>query len=590
MATREEVYQAIRNADAAGDSEGVRKLGAFLAAMDAPKATAGPTQQEREAVNPTNGMGTGERILAGAGKAVSDLGLGVRSLYAQVADKVAPNAPTIADLVTGRDPSRMAAIRPEIEESRRLDAPLMDTAGGMVGNIGGQIASVAIPGGALGGLGKLAAGANMARTGNALSRVGQAMVAPTSLRGSAGVGAAVGALQPALDLQERAGSAAFVGAGAAGGMAALNRLARVVRPNVAPNVQALMNEGVTPTPGQILGGAWNRAESALTSVPIVGDAIQAGRTRAVADLNTAAFNRALKPIGEALPKGMAGRDAVEYVGDTLGKRYEAILPKLNTQADDQFMADVINLRQMMGSGSIDPTKAAQFESILNNQVLAKFMPGADGAPTLTGQTMKGIESDLGALASKFRRSLDPDQQMVGDALMEVQSALRKNVQRSNPEFAGELKAINEGYANFKRVQRAAAGVGSEEGVFSPAQLQSAVKAADRSKDKAQFAEGNALMQDLSEPGKTVLGANLPDSGTARRMLTSVGAGGALAALSPATLAGTLGASAIYSRPGQNALAALLVRRPDAAAPISNALQRLAPYGALPALGASTQQR
>ena len=38
-------------------------------------------------------------------------------------------------------------------------------------------------------------------------------------------------------------------------------------------------------------------------------------------------------------------------------------------------------------------------------------------------------------------------------------------------------------------------------------------AGDQSKDKGRFAEGNALMQDLSSAGKAVLPSSVPDSGT-----------------------------------------------------------------------------
>jgi hypothetical protein len=415
-------------------------------------------------------------------------------------------------------------------------------------------------------------------------------MAPNTIKGAATLGAGFGAAQPAVDQSERGVNALMGLAGSAGGQAAVRGLSRVVSPNTSENALGLLREGVTPTPGQLLGGGFKRAEEGLTSIPIVGDSIKAAQTRAAGDLNRAAINRALEPVGASLPKGITGREAIEYAGEELGKRYDALLPKLTTQADGAFITELQNLRNMMGSGSIDPAKAQQFEAILNNQLLAKFQPGANGAPTLTGQTMKGIESDLGQLASQFRRSPDPDQQMVGDALLEVRELLRGNATRSNPQFADELKAINTGYANFKRVQRAASSVAAEDGVFSPAQLQNAVKAMDRSKDKGAFAKGDALMQDLSEPGKAVLGPKVPDSGTPFRMLTTGGAAGLGYLLDPSIAAATLAVPAMYSRAGQNALAALIARRPDAARPVGNALERLAPYAALPALGASTQQR
>jgi hypothetical protein len=571
MATRDELFQALRNADASGDADGARKLAAYIQSMPAEQAASPAAKQvaddaiTRGAKNFAADMPLFDQAAAGVGKAVVDAGRGIKGLFTDNSAEVA--------------------------ESRRLDAPLMDTAAGMAGNIGGQVLTTLAPGGAVAGVGKLAGLAGAARAGNALSGVGRAAMTPTTIRGAATLGAAAGAAQPALDWQERAENTAMGGGGAAGGQAALRGLARVVRPQTDANALALLREGVTPTPGQLLGGGFKRTEEALTSVPIVGDAIKGGQARAVADLNRSAISRALEPIGEALPKGVTGREAIEYAGETLGKRYDALLPKLTTQADGQFISEMASLRNMIGSGSIDPAKAAQFEAILNNQVLSKFQAGAGGAPTLTGQTVKAIEADLGQLASKFRRSTDPDQQTLGDALLEVQSALRGNVQRSNPQFADELKAINQGYANFKRVQRAASSVAAEDGVFSAAQLQSAVKALDRSKDKAAFARGDALMQDLAEPARAVLGAKVPDSGTALRSLTALGAGGAAGGfIGPGAATAVLAAPVMYSRAGQNALAALLARRPDAAVPIENALRRLAPYAPAPALAASNQQR
>jgi hypothetical protein len=516
-----------------------------------PKAEAPPIAG---GVNPTDGMGTGERVAAGVGKAVSDTWLGLRSLVGNASGE-------------------------EVAERRRLDAPLMDTGAGMAGNVAGQIGMALAPGGAVAGAGRLTGSA-------ALAGAGASMMAPATIRGAATLGGAFGAAQPAADMGERGLNALLGAGGGAGGQAALRGLARVVNPQTDGNALKLMAEGVTPTPGQILGGGFKRAEEALTSVPIVGDAIKKGQGRAVADLNRAAINRALSPVGDELPKGLAGREAIEYAGAALGKRYDALLPNLTTQADGQFITEVQNLRNMMGSGSIDPGMAQRFESILNAQLLSKFQPGANGAPTLTGQTMKGIEGDLGQLASQFRRSPDPDQRMLGDALMEVQDALRKNTARANPQYAAELKKINEGYANFKRVQKAASSVAAEDGVFSAAQLQSASKALDRSKDKAAFARGDALMQDLAEPAKSVLGPKVPDSGTPLRAMA---AGGALGLFSPTALAGALAGPALYSRPGQQALAALLARRPEMAEPAGNALRRLAPYASLPAIS-STQQR
>jgi hypothetical protein len=516
-----------------------------------------PATAKPVVIDPTEGMSTFDKAAAGVGKAIVDTGRG------------------LAGLVGMGDPEVVA-------ESRRLDAPLMKTAAGFGGNVGGNVLMALAPGGILKGAGALAGAAGLGGTASALGAAGSAAMAPTTLKGAAALGGALGVAQPALDWSERGVNALTGAAAGAGGQAAFNTLARIVRPNTSPNALALLDEGITPTPGQLLGGAAKRAEEGLTSVPIVGDAIKKGQRRAVADLNRAAFNRALAPVGESLPKGAKiGRGAVEFVEDTLGAKYDALMPRLTTTADGQFISEVSQLRNSMGSGAIDPAKAAQFERILNDQLLVKFQgPNA----TLTGETLKQIEGDLGNLWRQYRASLDPDQRLLGDAIRETQDILRRTVERSNPQAATELRAINTGYANFKRVQRAASGLGADEGLFTPAQLQSAVKAMDRSKDKGGFAKGTALMQDLSEPAKSVLGNTVPDSGTPYRTLVSLGAGGGAALLNPWLAAGVAAAPVAYSKPGQAAIAALLARRPDAAVPLANALRQIAPYAVAPSIG------
>jgi hypothetical protein len=177
--------------------------------------------------------------------------------------------------------------------------------------------------------------------------------------------------------------------------------------------------------------------------------------------------------------------------------------------------------------------------------------------------------------------------LLGDALKEVGSQLNALVTRSNPKYAAELKAINTGYANFKRVQKAAGYLGADEGVFTPAQLQSAVKAADFSKDKARFAEGNAFMQDLSGAGKSMLSNKVPDSGTAGRLWLG---GGALAsgALNPAIPMGLIGGAALYTPQAQNLMRGLVSSRPQSAQAVADALRKtsplLVPAGAQMGLG------
>jgi hypothetical protein len=338
-------------------------------------------------------------------------------------------------------------------------------------------------------------------------------------------------------------------------------VASMIGPKVAPEVKTLMNEGVTPTTGQILGGAFKRFEEGLSSVPLVGDFIKNAQLRAVEDFNKAAFNRALKPIGKELPKDVTGREAVQFADDALGSAYQKLLPKMTVKADNTFSTELSNLKQAVDSGAINQTSKDFFNKWIDNNVTNKFQ----GQGAITGETLKGIQENFRVKINELSASTLNDERVIAGALKEAQDQFRQLVTRSNPNYAKELNAINTGYANFKRVQNAAGKVGAEEGVFSPAQLQNAVRAMDKSKDKARFAEGKALMQDLSESGKTVLGSKVPDSGTPYRTMAAIlASGGAGVSGYPGIAAGLAATPVMYSSGGQKMMASLLAKRPAGA--------------------------
>jgi hypothetical protein len=368
-----------------------------------------------------------------------------------------------------------------------------------------------------------------------------------------------------------AGVAALKGAGIGAAVPlVLGGGARMLNPQTNPDIQKLMDLGVRPTPGQVLGGMAGRAEEGLQSTPVIGDFIRNGRAGAIQDLNRGVINKeVLAPIGEELSPGTAlGRDAISEAHAKVTAAYDKLVPQLTGKVDPQFTADIANLRSMAATG-LPADRAAQFENILQNQVLNKISPNG----TMTGDSFKEAESALGRLASNYRNSVDGDQRQLGGGIQEIQATLRNLLQRSNPARAAELSAVNNAYGNLLRVQTAAGRIGAEEGVFSPAQLLSSVRQLDNSLRKGAFARGDAKMQDIADTAKTVLGNHLPDSGTPYRYLlaglgaSALGHGTGLgAAIGPAgvlapALAGA-GMAAAYSTPGRATLAELLAGRPD----------------------------
>ncbi len=136
------------------------------------------TSQTQKGPDPTEGMSGLDKFVAGAGKAVSDTGMGLSQMIGR----------------TSRD---------EVAETRKRDAPLMDSGTGLAGNIAGNVAMFMLPGGAAVAAGRaLSKAPKAAQLGEALMSGGKALLAPKSIPQAAGIGVAQGLIQPSTSTQE----------------------------------------------------------------------------------------------------------------------------------------------------------------------------------------------------------------------------------------------------------------------------------------------------------------------------------------------------------------------------------------------------
>lgn len=427
--------------------------------------------------------------------------------------------------------------------------------------------------------------------------LGLAGKVPTSLAGMAGQGAVMGggfaALEPVTnggnnfwrDKLKQVGTGAAVGAIAA---PAVSTIASAISPNVSKNVSLLQDAGVQPTIGQAIGGRANRLEEAAQSLPVIGGAIKNARQRATDQFEQAAFNKAAAPIGEKISE--RGNAGIAELSSKLEAAYDQVIPKLAINVTDpKFIEKMASLRSM--AQSLPEKEAQQFDNILAREIDGRVAPNG----VLSGQNLKDAWRSLRDTGNQYAKSNDAYQSQLGQAVKQAFQELKTQVAATNPlDVVLQLKNADLSYASFKRLQRAASTVGAEEGRFSPSQLHSAVKAMDRSKDKARFAEGEALMQDLSSAGKSVLSNKVPNSGTYDRAAIGgliLGTPFAPHVTLPA-MAG-LGAGAVaYTPEIQNALTTLMTKRPDMAPQIANYLRQMMPAitaGVVPATLQSRQQ-
>lgn len=408
--------------------------------------------------------------------------------------------------------------------------------------------------------------ADSAPVGNIAGNV--AMLAPTALipgantlTGAATIGAVQGALLTPGDIKERATAGALGGVGGAAGAGLSRAMQRAAPAAVNPNVRILAGEGVGLTPGQNAGGFLKSFEDKATSMPILGNIINNARRRGIEDFNRAAINRATLP---GMNVEGVGSGAVQDLRQGLGAAYDDVLSRSQANVlDPDYVNQMTQLRQMVAA--LPEREQRAFDNILAREIDGRMAPNG----MVNAENLQAVKSGMNDQIGNFSNSTDGYQRQLGQALRQADANFRELVARANPQNAQDLIAIDTAYANFKRIQRAASGVGADEGVFTPAQLHNAARALDRTKDKRAFSEGTALLQDLTAAGKDVMPSKIPDSGTAGRMLGNLFSLGGLASTTGG-LAAAIPAYVAYSRPGAAVINSSVN---NVAIPARNALQR-----------------
>ena len=344
-------------------------------------------------------------------------------------------------------------------------------------------------------------------------------------------------------------------------------VSRAISPKLTPDVEKLVQSGVNLTPGQIMGGALRNIEDKLTSVPLLGDAINYSRRKGVEEFNKAAYKQVLEPIGGKVPN-VTGREGVEAVEKQLNNAYDKILPNIVFKATPEFNANISNLRGMV-SQKLDPALAKRFDYEIDNVIASKLAPKTG---MMDGMAFKEAESELGQLAKQFKNSGVVSERDLGNAFAQAQAELRNALNATNPQAKAELGNINKAWANFTRLQTAGSKANTAE-MFTPAQLAQAVRQMDTSTRKGAVSRGSALMQDLSDAGVNVLPSRIPDSGTAGRLMLGGGALGGANYVSPELAIGAGALTLPYLPGGRQAMTTMLAKRPESAKLLAEKLRQ-----------------
>ena len=375
---------------------------------------------------------------------------------------------------------------------------------------------------------------------------------------AAAAGAAQGAMQP---VNEPTGfaeeKATQIGLGAVAGkvgQAVVSATGKVLNPLASKAEQTMRDLGITPTPGQTLGGMYKKAEDFAQNLPLIGSQIRNAREKVLFDFNKGVINKALDKVGDKLPENVVGRDAVAYAAEQVSNKYDEVLAKMKFDLDFKTTSGILNALNKANLPSVAQREEAT--NVLNNVALNKF-----SGKTLTGAEYKNIESDLAKEVIKYKNSQSASDRNIGDALDGVLKNFKTELYQQNQRYTPQLRRVDSAYGDLKVMERAAANTGAENGVFTPKQYSLAVKQSDITRQKSAFARGTARGQELSEAALKTIGQ---DANSTLEGRLAIGSLGGIAALSQpmVSIPAIAGASTLYSPMGIRAADIALRQRPE----------------------------
>lgn len=437
MPSREELYQALRNADKAGDTEGAKKLASYIQSLPA---------EDSPAVKPETSLmadiGTGlKKTAQGAALGVSDIGNTVLNTATYLPGKVADRAR--ADL-----PETLKHLVPDISQwnrTRNADFEAItdqnkDSTAFKVGRVAGNVAATLPVGGTL------AAGARIAAPGavgfaNALAtsgmRAGATPGVANMLTRMAG-GAVTGGASSALISPENAGAGAVIGGLLPPALAGIGKVGRAIGGTIAgpaisteirQAVESARAAGYVIPPTQAKPTLFNRALEGFSG-------------KITTAQNASAKNQ---PITNELAKKAIGaadltESGIAQVRKQANQAYDALGQVGKFQADAGFA------QALDRAGANTSAMRQNFPELVNSEVddlIAGLKSRGEFEAQPTIEAIKQFRSN----ASANKNLLDPAKKALGKAQSNIANALEDLIDR-NLQVLG-----NQGLLNSYRTAR-----------------------------------------------------------------------------------------------------------------------------------------
>lgn len=408
MAQLDDLYSALKNADAAGDTAGAQKLANYI-------QTVVPTLQARHqaiasqidndaisqgARDPTQGMSGVEKFVAGYGKALPDMARGIGQRLGLVSQQ-------------------------DVDEAHKRDAPLMASGAATAGNIAGNIASalpaVAIPGAA-------------------------------SIPGAAAIGGVLGGIQPTVTgesaLKNTAIGAGLGGASVLGGQlagAAYRGGKAILEPFTEAGAQRIAGRTIqrfAEDPSRI---------ASVTNKPTITGALPT-LAEQTGDVGLARLQDSLRSVDPQINNALATRassnnasrvNALREMAGQDGARDFAVANRGGTA--EQLYGDAFRNNAALSPSQLkaqsDLLKSNQIDKLLQSPAIQEAQKAAQ---TNAANAGRSINTDGGSIEGLHNMKLAIDD-MIKDPATAAQAAKAAGLRAARDKLVGVIETLSPDY-------------------------------------------------------------------------------------------------------------------------------------------------
>jgi hypothetical protein len=447
--------------------------------------------------DPTEGMSTFDKALAGTGRGMYHTGASLGNLVGAVPDS------TMADL-------------------KGIDAPLLNTGAGQAGNLIGEAAMTA----PLGGAGRLGLEALGAR--GAAGNLAAGIAANRPLMGAAGGGLqGLATSDPGSRLSDTTAGAATGGLLGSGNVL-VDRLVNGLKRTDAAG--RLINQGVSLTPGQMNPtGIYNNVESLAAHLPFgVGNMVEHARDVPEHQWQAMVIGHGAAPgAGPIKPSGDI-HDMLQQAYDSYAPLYDQSKGFPVSPAIVRTQGGNVPLSQAFQTASKAPgvpnsIKSSENEWLQDRLTQLPQMPGQPKGTFDSGDLLK-LRSDIRERGRNANLKTDSDSGHVANIANRAEDQVTQAINSQlPPQPLAALAAADSNYGNFKTVEKAVAASKDNLAGLTPQKLSQAVYGNTQAPAYARGAGGD--LRQMAQDGTETFQSLLPPTGktvTGAGMLTAAG--------------------------------------------------------------------